>query len=300
MLRFGPLLRRNPVGDLVNLNQLGTIEQYQKFFQEKLARASHLVRPELYASLFTAGLVESLRLEVELEAPTSLAHAMNLARALDTKQSLFRDSLTKRPPWQPRPQPTGPFSTTPQPQPHTPSRTPPPAFTTPPGFIKCLTKAEIDQRRAQGLCFNCDEKFIRGHQCNRLFLVEIEDTTEDDFPEDVDQTEEEPEISLHAMIGQYSANTMQVHATMNHLILLALVDSGSTHNFISSQAAQQLGLSLQQKSGISVSVANGDKVTTVSFYLVVSFTIDGHPFVVEFLVIPLVGFDLVLGIKWLQ
>ncbi|XP_068657970.1 uncharacterized protein [Aristolochia californica] len=36
MLRFGPPLCSNPVDDLVNLKQLGTTEQYQKFFQEKL------------------------------------------------------------------------------------------------------------------------------------------------------------------------------------------------------------------------------------------------------------------------
>ncbi|XP_068639368.1 uncharacterized protein [Aristolochia californica] len=40
MLRFDPPTRSNPLGDLVNLKQTGTIELYQKYFQERLARAS--------------------------------------------------------------------------------------------------------------------------------------------------------------------------------------------------------------------------------------------------------------------
>ncbi|XP_068649560.1 uncharacterized protein [Aristolochia californica] len=159
----------------------------------------------------------------------------------------------------------------------------------------------MDQRRAQGLCFNCDKKYKTNHQCKRLLWLEVDDPEEGDLPEEEDQNEvEEPAISLHAMTGLHSTNTMQVHATIKHLMLLALVDSGSTHNFLSQLATQQLGLSLQQNSGISVSVANRDKVISVGFCSAVPFVIEGHTFVADFLVIPLAGFNLVLGIKWLQ
>jgi hypothetical protein len=31
------------------------------------------------------------------------------------------------------------------------------------------------ERLCQGLCFNCDEPYVRGHQCQRLFFLEVDD-----------------------------------------------------------------------------------------------------------------------------
>ncbi|XP_068645154.1 uncharacterized protein [Aristolochia californica] len=93
---------------------------------------------------------------------------------------------------------------------------------------------------------------------------------------------------------------MPVRAQLHHLQLLALVDSGSTHNFISQPAAEQLGLVIQQQTGLSVSVPNGAKIASVGISTATLFNIEGHSFIVDFLLIPLTGFDLVLGVKWLQ
>lgn len=38
--------------------------------------------------------------------------------------------------------------------------------------IKNLTHNEIRERRAKGLCFNCNEKYEAGHKCQRLFLID--------------------------------------------------------------------------------------------------------------------------------
>ncbi|XP_068666437.1 uncharacterized protein [Aristolochia californica] len=70
---FGHPTQNNPLGDLVLLHQISTVELYQKAFQKKLARASKVVRVDQQISLFTTGLTEALRLEVELLAPTDLA-----------------------------------------------------------------------------------------------------------------------------------------------------------------------------------------------------------------------------------
>jgi len=40
-----------------------------------------------------------------------------------------------------------------------------------------LKLTEMLERRRQGLCFNCDEPYVRGHHCQRLFFLEA-----DDFP----------------------------------------------------------------------------------------------------------------------
>ena len=30
-------------------------------------------------------------------------------------------------------------------------------------------------RRKLGLCYNCDEQYVRGHQCQHLFYLEVPD-----------------------------------------------------------------------------------------------------------------------------
>ena len=62
---------------------------------------------------------------------------------------------------------------------------------------------------------------------------------EDD--EDVEEgaTETSPHFSLHAIASVHFSDTMQIQVTLGDTSLIALLDSGSTHNFISEAAAQQ-------------------------------------------------------------
>jgi hypothetical protein len=41
------------------------------------------------------------------------------------------------------------------------------------------------------LCYNCDEPFVRGHQCKRLFYLESGNYTDDDTPSDHEATEDD-------------------------------------------------------------------------------------------------------------
>lgn len=67
------------------------------------------------------------------------------------------------------------------------------------------------ERRKKGLCFNCDEQFVRGHHCQRLFYIDVsDDDGTDNTPTEPNQA---PTVSLHALTGIWSirANeTMQL------------------------------------------------------------------------------------------
>ncbi|XP_068662916.1 uncharacterized protein [Aristolochia californica] len=302
-MRFSPLASSNPLGELINYKQKGSLELYQKTFQEQLAHANEFVSHTQYVHIFTTGLIGALRLEVELHGPKDLDHTMNLARSIEHKQHVLKDSLVRKPAW-----PGRHNATVPAPY-YGPSRSGASAAprqdnsnSTPPDpYFKKLNRQEMDQRKAKG-CFNCDEQYVQGHRCKRLFSICLWEDCEDILPEEeiVETNQEGPEISLHAMTDLYSSNTMQVKAQLHHLHLLALVESGSTHNFISQPTAEQLGLVVQQQTCLSISVANGAKITSVGISPTTHFDIEGHTFIAYFLVIPLFGFDLVLGIKWLQ
>jgi hypothetical protein len=98
-----------------------------------------------------------------------------------------------------------------------------------------LSLAEMSERREKGLCYNCDEVYSRGHRCQRLFDLKVLNEDEED-----DVIEKEPTLSALAINGLKVSRTMQVILIMGQHRLVGLVDSGSTHNFISSHAASLL------------------------------------------------------------
>jgi hypothetical protein len=120
-------------------------------------------------------------------------------------------------------------------------------------------------------------------------------------------TEEDPAdladnlgISLHDLTGLSSTNTMQLMITIAGMELRALVDSGSTHTFIHDAMEHSLGLDIVHQPGLSVKVANGERLQSCGAYKATTITIQGESFVVDCYTLPLEGFDVILGIQWLQ
>ncbi|KAF3645204.1 hypothetical protein FXO38_19759 [Capsicum annuum] len=177
---------------------------------------------------------------------------------------------------------------------------------------KRLIRAEMAARRAKGLCYNYDDTYVQGHQCKKLLWLEIQNAKFEDVQqkiiyiasrlesEDVPTNSGEPAISLHAITRKQHVDAMQLQAVIDKKLLLSLVGSGSTHNFISSTAAQRLDLPIQRRRNLYASVANGEKISSLGICMVVQFSVANHSFNVDLYVIPLDAFDIVLGIKWLQ
>lgn len=157
---------------------------------------------------------------------------------------------------------------------------------------KRLTTSEMAERRAKGLCFNCDEMFSVGHKCSKLFCIMMAD--------DDEVIEETPEISLNAIRGEKNDKTFQVRAVIGSGIAWVLLDSGSTHNFIANRAANQLQIQLHHRPGLHVALPDGGKMASSGISRNLEMTVQGYEFSADFFAIPLEGFDLVLGIHWLK
>jgi len=84
--RFGPALSTNHLADLARLPFGSSVDAYMDAFQARLAHAGHLA-PLQQAQLFTGGLPEYIRVDVELHDPQDLHRAMRLARAYERRQA---------------------------------------------------------------------------------------------------------------------------------------------------------------------------------------------------------------------
>jgi hypothetical protein len=132
-----------------------------------------------------------------------------------------------------------------------------------------------------------------------LFLdgVEINEAGEVADPEGAGA--DAPCFSLQAVAGVAPADTMQIAVTIGPVSLVALLDSGSTHNFISATAAHQSGVPIQSCPRLTAMVANGERITCAGVLRNAPLHVDGESYPADLFVMPLAGYDVVLGTRWL-
>ena len=91
--------------------------------------------------------------------------------------------------------------------------------------------------------------------------MEVADIDDDD-PATATVTKQDgpPLISLNAITGTSTVTTMQLRVLVGGRKFTALLDSGSTHNFVNDTAATFAGLHFKSGCGAHVVVANGDRI----------------------------------------
>jgi len=106
-------------------------------------------------------------------------------------------------------------------------------------------------------------------------------------------------FSLQALAGVAFTDTMQIAVGLGAASLVALLDSGSTHNFISEAAAHRSGLPVHRRTRLTAMVANGERVKCLGVIRGAPLRIGGDSFPADLYVMPLAGYDIVLGTRWL-
>jgi hypothetical protein len=159
-----------------------------------------------------------------------------------------------------------------------------------------LSPEEMAEKWKKGECYFCLEKYSQDHKCvmKGVFLMEL--SKEDDPESLVDDLG----ISLHALMGISNAKTMQLMVTITGIELRALVDSGSTHTFIHDVIVHRLGLPIKHQPGLFVKVANGKRLQSYGACKSTELSIQGETFCMDCYTLPLDGFDVILGVQWLQ
>lgn len=171
--RFAPSQFEDPTGALFKLTQKTTVQAYLSEFEDLANRVVGLP-PHFLLSCFVAGLQADIRREVQPLQPLTVTQAAGLARMQEEKLIESRRHLRSRStPPSPQLLPTNPFPIS--------SSTLPFGSTVKPLSVvplKRLTPEELISRRERGLCFNCDERYHRGHRCQSRVNLLVADEEE--------------------------------------------------------------------------------------------------------------------------
>ena len=92
---------------------------------------------------------------------------------------------------------------------------------------------------------------------------------------------------------------MKVRGYHQKKTIYVLIDSGSTHNFMDTKIAEMLGCKVKEAGRMKVAVADGNRIAVTGKIENFRWEFQGQQFLSAFMVIPLGGHDMVLGVQWL-
>jgi hypothetical protein len=170
--------------------------------------------------VFIGNLRDNTQHEVRLWEPKSLENAFRVERNVESKNMAMTSRRTTPNIYREN---NVPYSKTPQPTRFIPQR--------------------LKERKEKGLCFNCDNKYNKGHKCgeDKLFYIYCEEEEEHEQEHEPSQDEnidvisyEEltPTISCNALDRISTPQTLKIEGYIKKKKVIVLIDYGSTHNFI--------------------------------------------------------------------
>jgi Retroviral aspartyl protease len=170
-----------------------------------------------------------------------------------------------------------------------------------------INKNLIEQRRALGQCFKCGDKYFPEHQCKIKVQMLIGNEEEMPMPEkegwitlEEDTKAEEAIVSMHATTSNPKPSTMKFKGYIGKIPVTALVDSGSTHSFVNPVVLKGQNCQIMETHPMVVMVANGEKMVTDSKCESLLFSIQGTKFNSDLRLLPIQGYDVILGLDWLS
>jgi hypothetical protein len=102
---------------------------------------------------------------------------------------------------------------------------------------------------------------------NALIVEDMNQPLSEDILNQVEHEDmlEAYRLSLNAMTGTDQGETIRLMALLKNQVMLVLVDSGSSHSFISARLLQKLGIAAIPTTPHLVTVANGETRVSDSF-----------------------------------
>lgn len=116
---------------------------------------------------------------------------------------------------------------------------------------------------------------------------------EGDHNEGIVREEIEPEISIHALYGSPSPKTMRIMGQIGKRVVIILIDTGNTHNFIDPSIIQGAQLAYGPGERMKVKVANGQSIRYEGRSKAVPLNMQGNVYTLDFFILTLRGYYVV-------
>lgn len=136
--------------------------------------------------------------------------------------------------------------------------------------------------------------------------MELEDTNvvlvEETVQEAVEPEVEQAVVSLNSVLGNMDggATTMRVSDKIGSKTIHILLDTGSSHNFLSDKLTRILTSKIEEMNPLQVTVADEGKVQGTKKIKWFTWSMEKQVFSTDVILFPLVGCDLILGMQWLR
>jgi hypothetical protein len=270
---------------LINLKKKGSVTEHIENFQRLNIKVTDIPDEHLIY-VFIGTLKDNIQHEVCLWEPKSLENAFKVARNVESKNMAMATRRTNPNIYREN---NAPSSKTPQPT--------------------RLTPQQLEERKEKGLCFNCDNKYSKGHKCGekKLFYIDCEEEEEqeqepsqDENVEAISSEDLTPTISCNALAGISTPQTLKIEGYIKKKKVIVLIDSGSTHNFIHYKLAKALNCFVYPVPKFQVMIADGGTINCLGKCNKINLTMGEYVMNSPMIAIPMGGVDVVLGIQWLQ
>jgi hypothetical protein len=132
-----------------------------------------------------------------------------------------------------------------------------------------LTPQKMDERREKGLCFNCDNKYSKGHKCSekKLFYIGREEEEDQELEPSQEIYLKETTITIYcpALADINTPQTLNIQGYIKNKKVIVFIDSISTHNFINYKLAKDLNCLVYPAPKFQVMIADGGTINLLTW-----------------------------------
>ena len=133
-------------------------------------------------------------------------------------------------------------------------------------------------------------------------LVVEQVDSEESEQEDNNDVGDEGEVTciVHALADYSNLQTMKVSGLLKCQPVTVFIDTSSTNNFLNEGMIQKLSIHVEHYEPFEVKLADGGTLTCKSKSSNVKLIVQDHELRADLYLLPLVDYEVVLGIKWLR
>jgi hypothetical protein len=312
--RFGCDQHELLIRQLFHIKQTTTVATYVEQFSQlvdQLKAYSTISDPLYYIMRFIDGLRDEIKSVVLVQRPRNLDTAFVLAQLQEEVGTTRKDAKKYDASFTPRA-----FSQNALPLPPPPRQARTSKLDSDQSASTAKFQSTDDKlsslyayRKAKGLCYKCGLRYTRGHRyADTISLHMVEELWQLLAPQNLEaDCQSEPEGEIQSMLLSKAAvqddsasRTMKFMGTIQGMELLILLDSGSSHSFLSAQVAQHIQGVSSLPQMMSVQVANGDRIQCMQHIPQAVWSLGACEFQSNLRILPLQTYDLIVGMDWLE